>query len=846
MRFSRKISIALVVLILGLTSSGCSTKKNTAFGRFWHSTNTKFNGYFNGNEAIKVGMQELSKTRKDNYNKIIPTFDYGDRSNWASMDANSDRAIKKAVIMIKKHSMFINGKQYNKWIDDCYMLMGKANFFKKEHSLGVNQLKHVTENSEKQYTKDEAKIWMVRTYNEMGEFAESGTVIRGIDKGGVDKKLLPEYYSVLADFYIRQKEWEKALDNIDEAIKSSKKKNRNARLEFIRGQIYEITGEYKKAYESYEKVVKYRPEYVMEFQARINMARTAENSNNDMLRKTLKKMLKDGKNIEYLDQVYYAIAIIDLKEDKKEDAIKNLNKSLRSSIDNQNQQALSHLKLAELYMESRKYELAQGYYDSTSVLLTKDHPKYDEVMRLKENLTQLVENIRIVETQDSLQRLAKMDSLELVDYFTKYTEDLKQKDEDAKNNPNTNPVDFNTNPNNSGKWYFTNPQQLALGSTDFKKVWGPRVLEDDWRRQNKAASFLSDPKVDSVVSDDNNPRYDPATYVAQVPKGDSAISASNEMIYRALYNIGTIYKDKILDLPKAIEAYEELETRAPKNNPEYFPVTYFQLYTLYKTLKKEEPMNRYRDIILTDYPNSDYAAIILDPDKFAQKNESNDAAVPAYSAAYDQYKNGDYIGSMSACNNSFTQFTTSSILHRFALLKALCVDKISGRDSFKVELKRVVDKYAGTESASTAKRLIDAIDGKKEDTNPEINVKAEFTFNAAAEHFVIIYIPDAAKKIDGAIGKIVEFNVMEFEGNEYKVTNSILPGSGQVVLIRKMANATEANQYVAKYDEKNMVLTANFNSPSKIMAISSANFATLMKTPSMAEYQKFYADNYKK
>lgn len=845
MHFGRNIRLALVVLFSGLILGGCSTKKNTAFGRFWHSTNTKFNGYFNGNDAIKVGMQELSKTRKDNYSKIIPTFDYGERSNWTSMNTNSDRAIKKAVIMIKKHSMFINGKQYNKWIDDCYMLMGKANFFKLEHSLGVNQLKHVTENSEKQYTKDEAKIWMVRTYNEMGEFAEAGTVIRGIDKGGVDKRLLPEYYSVIADYHIRQKEWEKSLENIDDAIKYSKNKKKIARLEFIRGQIYEITGDNKKAYESYEKVVKYKPEYVMEFQARINMARTAENSNNEMLRKTLKKMLKDGKNIEYLDQVYYAIAIIDLKEDKKEEAISNLNKSLRSSIDNQNQQALSHLKLAELSMESRKYELAQGYYDSTSTLLAKDHPKYEEVMRLKENLTQLVDNIRIVETQDSLQRLSKMDSLELLNYFTKYAEDLKQQDEDAKNNPNTNPVDFNTNPNSSGKWYFTNPQQLALGSSEFRKVWGPRVLEDNWRRQNKAASFLSDPQVDTVINDDANPRYDPATYIAQVPKGDSAIQASNEMIYRALYNIGTIYKDKILDLPKAIEAYEELETRAPKNNQAYFPVTYFQLYTLYKAVNKEEAMNRYKEIILNDYPNSDYAAIILDPDQFAQKNEAKDAAVPAYAIAYDQYKSGDYTGALSACNLSFTQFSSSKILHRFALLKALSIDKISGRDSFKVELKRVVEKYAGTESASTAQRLINAIDGKKEDNNPEINVKAEFSYNASAEHFVIIYIPDASKKIDGAIGKIVEFNDMEFEGREYSVSNSILPGSGQVVLIRKMTNAAEAKLYINKYEEKTMVLKANFNSPSKIMAISSGNFATLMKTPSMAEYQNFYSENYK-
>ena len=99
--------------------------------------------------------------------------------------------------------------------------------------------------------------------------------------------------------------------------------------------------------------------------------------------------------------------------------------------------------------------------------------------------------------------------------------------------------------------------------------------------------------------------------------------------------------------------------------------------------------------------------------------------------------------------------------------------------------------------------------------------------------------------MDGAVGKLIEFNDLEFEGREYSVSNSILPQSGQVILIRKFANSTEALQYVSKYDDKGMVLKLNLNSPSKIMAISKANFATLMKTPSMAEYQNFYAENYK-
>jgi hypothetical protein len=438
-----------------------------------------------------------------------------------------------------------------------------------------------------------------------------------------------------------------------------------------------------------------------------------------------------------------------------------------------------------------------------------------------------------------------MDSLQLVEYFTKYVEDLKEKDQEEKNNPNTNPVNFNNNQNSGGKWYFTSSAALTLGSNEFKKVWGQRKLEDDWRRQNKASGFLVDNPVDTGNTNAIDPRYDINTYISQVPKGEEAILASNEMIYKALYELGSIYKEKILDFPKSVEAYEELETRCPKNHIDYFPVVYFQLYNLYKAMNKEEQMNKNKDIILTKYPNSDYAAIILDPEAFAAKNESNDAASPAYTAAYNMYKGGDYMGSLNASKNALAEFSKSALAHRFSLLKALNIDKISGRDSFRVALHEVVEKYKGTESAGTAQRLLDAIEGKKTD-NPEVNIKAEFIYDAKAEHFVIIYIPDASVKVTSGVGKLNEFNDIEYENKEFSISNTILPQSGQVILIRKFTSGADAMEYVNRYEEKNMPINIKLNTPSKIMAISAPNFAMLIKTPSMAEYQNFYTANYSK
>ena len=41
-----------------------------------------------------------------------------------------DKAIKKGSIVIQRHSIKIDGKEYCKWIDDNYLMIGKAYFYK--------------------------------------------------------------------------------------------------------------------------------------------------------------------------------------------------------------------------------------------------------------------------------------------------------------------------------------------------------------------------------------------------------------------------------------------------------------------------------------------------------------------------------------------------------------------------------------------------------------------------------------------------------------------------------------------------------------------------------------------
>lgn len=857
--------VLLLMAAFLLVGTGCSTKKNKFLNRFWHSMNTKFNGYFNGNEAVKLGIQELVKSRKDNFTKIIPVYEYGDKSNFSSQNAQWDRAIKKGVIMIKKHSMLINGKQYNRYIDDCYLMMGIAHYFKLDFDMGIGQLRYVAENSEKNKTRQDARIWIVRSYLEQGELAEAATAIRQVDKGALDKKQNADYWASVADYHIRMKDYIEALEDLNKAIEFEKKKKRKARYQFIRGQLFQQLKDNEKAYEAFATVLKFKPEYELEFQSKINMARTAGKDSNEDLKKLLKKMLKDDKNIEYQDQIYYALATIYLKEKNKEEALKNFKKSVAASVNNKNQKGLSYLELARIYFADRKYEPAQAYYDSTSTSLDKDHPEYEYVMRMKENLTEVVLNIRIIQLQDSLQRLAALNEKDLMAFLENYVEDLKAKDEEAKNNVNNNAgMGNNAIGGGEGKWYFYNNQALAFGLNEFKKVWGNRPLEDDWRRSNKNTISFNDGGISQPAY---NPRYDPQTYLAEIPRTDSALQASREMVWQALYNLGLLYKEKIFDYELSAESFEDLVKRNTDNI--HFPVTYYQLYLVYKELKNMDKSEYYKNLILRDYPTSEYARILENPSYMLQKEKDDDKASPFYELAYQSYIAKQYNDVLNKCEIAKSRYPESKILHRFALLHALAKKELVTLEEFKKDLKDVIEQFPGTESAQTAERLLKLLKGdepaennevkndqpedtsdkvkiteNKTDSEPKLNTPYIKDLNA--EHIVIIIIPSLKGNINVATQKLNQFNDENFSNSGLSVNTSLLGNTSQVMLIRKFKNGNEAINYFSLFNKKDILSQLQLGQGVKAFPITMGNYALLFKSQDISGYEAFYNTNYPK
>ena len=64
---------------------------------------------------------------------------------------------------------------------------------------------------------------------------------------------------------------------------------------------------------------------------------------------------------------------------------------------------------------------------------------------------------------------------------------------------------FQGNIDQEGKWYFYNQAALTFGRTEFRRRWGDRKLEDNWRRSNKTRVSISQVAAnpDDTVTEQN-------------------------------------------------------------------------------------------------------------------------------------------------------------------------------------------------------------------------------------------------------------------------------------------------------------------------------------------------------
>jgi hypothetical protein len=491
-------------------------------------------------------------------------------------------------------------------------------------------------------------------------------------------------------------------------------------------------------------------------------------------------------------------------------------------------------------------------------------------------LKELVDNLMIVKTQDSLQNMARMSESELNAYLDKIIADYQEKEEEriadevekAKMMENTK----RTSSNARSSWVFYNTTQAKLGEQEFKQRWGRRILEDNWFISDKSSMmFMMDEvaqetesktgeseetvenktvKQGSRIIDPTNKQY----YIQDIPKTEEDIQKSNEMIVAALYNAGFIYFDDLNDKEKANQQWESLLSRFPKHKLE--APTCFQLYKSYKSLNNNEKTEYYKNIILSKYPESDFAKIIQNPNYYDEIQKKAKEAQLFYADLYNDYTAKNYAQVVDKADEGLEKYLDPSIRKNMSYLRAVSLGKLNGDETMKKELQTVVQTYPATDIDTLAAGVLEALKRAEfeksnvkmaeKDSSANLVQELKYSYDESNFHFVIIIVNIKEIKVDKLKLSLNNFNKEYFRLEKFDISNFYIDPTLQMITVSRFENKQKAMDYYNTMKiNQTMLKDINQSKQTKIYVISDDNYNIYFKNKEKREaYDEFFIQYY--
>jgi tetratricopeptide (TPR) repeat protein len=709
----------------------------------------------------------------------------------------------------------------------------------------------------------EGVLWLARTYIERDNFTQAERLLNELERSPATFEDVRRDVAIAkAHFFLEQKKYDLAVEPLNTAIGLVDDDVMKARLAFILGQLHQQAKRSQQAYDAYAVVLKTKPSYEMDFAARLNAA--LSNSSRESAVSQLERMMKDEKNKEFQDQIYFALAAISLEKGDKKDGIKNLELSLSKSTANISQKAESYLMLADLYFEDESYVKAKRYYDSTLMVMNIADERHRRVSGLSKNLDEIAANLLTIQLQDSLIAVSNMteeEKLALATAIKKKNDEerinaAKKKAAAAQNNPASATLPKGGAPpsalNNSKFWAY-NDKSKKDGKRDFDRKWGSRTLQDNWRRSDQSSVADAQNDIQAASESSQLTEEEVKELLKDVPDTPEKVGAANRQIEAAMFQLGVLYRDRLENYKKSVESLEALIVRYPET--QYKLDALYYLYLSYRDMGDAVNAQRYFDMIVNGYATSNYARMLKDPN-FAQSiKDKEDNLSDYYDETLQRFEQRNFQEAYERIGKVGEMFGgQNKLMPRFALLGAMCVGSLKGKEAYVEALKEVVAKYPNDPESTRAKEILRLLGenlgtgpGQQRDLPPGEGQVGEFKVTNEQLHYVIVVFKGEVVMNDAKI-IISDYNEKYHKPQKLRM-NNIFIGEGEgktaVIAIRRYNDKKEAMEYldVVQKNSKDFLDPAKYKF--ELLPISQDNYKELLKSKNIDEYRVFFEKNYR-
>jgi tetratricopeptide (TPR) repeat protein len=670
-----------------------------------HNFSARYNAYFMADQDLKEAEFAIKKAYKENYNQILPILIPLDSILALPAKPQLENAIKKTSIVAEKH-------QNSKWVDNSYIILGKARLYLGQWADGLEALRYVYANGKDEKDKNDAMVVLMKAYISRKDFSNALGVAEYLSQQPLSKGTTRDFYLTKAYLHQQNEEYLTSVAILEETFPLLKKSIETARLHFAAAQMYDKLGQYALANKHYKAVSKNKPDYDLGFYASMNSLQNKVilDPKVDLSSVGFEKMLNDRKNLDLLDRLYFTMGLLAEHKNNLPQAVEYLQKSAAANAgSNKTQKAYTFLQLARINYESlEKFDLSKMYYDSALSILPREAPEYKLVAERKRALDNFVNEFTIVSREDSLQKLAAMNPAALDNKIDdiiaanekKRVEEEKKMKAAAAANTNGQPGNGPVLDLSQRRWELYDPAMINQGKIEFRRIWGNRVLEDNWRRSSKqmssAADMVAAASVDSAAVEENTEmKKGSDAWLAQhkelkshVPLTPETLAASHKIKEESLYKLGKVYRFDLREDERAVTTFTRVLNDYPKTG--YKDEVY---YLMYLSLPEENPEKpKWKDRLLAEFPNSTYARLISK----APAKEGELAAggqVREYEDMYKMYSSGDYDKALTSIENNMPSYKGSSLEDKFALLRVFLIGKVRGKEAYAQSITEFISLY---------------------------------------------------------------------------------------------------------------------------------------------------------
>ena len=880
-------------LFIGMLSAtffaSCSNQESWAY-KEWHNTLAHYNTFFNAEQKWLETVETTREGYKDDFRKPISLINYGSIDILKGNQAAMDEVIKKASTMIDKHPR-------SRWVDDAYLLNGKAYFMKGEISAAIDLFEFVQSHFTDPKIQFSAQLWIARSFYVKGQFIDAEILVQDALKNpDFPTALTTEANYLLGAMQFALGKYSQAAAPLEIALMGKQTRMDKYRLHFALGHCYINSKEYDKAEIHYSKISKLNPPYELAFHARMAQVNilSAKQENYAKANKVLGKMLKDDKNTDYLGTIYISMGENELKAQNIPMAIKRFNQAIQLTQNNEHK-TNAYLSLGNYYFTNHQYELSAKYYDSANNIIDKSHPDFEAIVQRNDILSDLLKEVLTISTNDSLLRMAKdpdWRSKKIAEAIEreKKAQEAALKAQNIANqkkanagfqnpgmngpggmNPNGmgNPMDNMGTSGTNSSFPFYNQATRTKGQQEFVKNWGSRENRDYWKYNSKKVQtdnpmgngsnpqdssnvasndIKKDKKTVDTTAIPSNISANEKKYYLDLPLTTEAQNRNQLAVAQSLFEAAKIYQDRLIEYPDAIRLFTELVRRFP--NSENTPQALYELVKLNKQSGDYAQADEWKAQLYTKYGKSVYVRMLETGgslSSLAQNTSGNHSIDSLFETMATAYTRGDYKEALAIKQTTDRNFAGNYIQAKFDYLQSLCYIKSGDIPKGISLLEQVVLDYPSSEISLRAKDIIEAQQRLKLES--EVNAgntassSAVAKYKAAAnnEPLDVIFVFAKGTNANMIRATISDFNKKQFSFENLVIASPLLIGSNYVIRISQFSTPTASKDYTAFINKSTADFAAKGLFEYNAITITEGNFIELSKSMDLNGYRQFAA-----